>query len=294
MPFLLVTGCPASGKTTIVSRIVDFFKTKGFDEIDVVSDEASAFTKDKYNDSKMEKMHRNALRSTVQRLLTKNRLVICDSLNYIKGFRYELFCVAKHSQTTYAVLWCKSSEASSTWLNEQHSSSEKYSETKIHELFMRYEEPDEKNRWDSPLFVVPLADHDEHGERPSEEQLPRSVQLPLEQLYACLVEGKDLLPNKSTQSAPSASTNWLHDLDRVTQCVVSSLMDQQRSAVPGDKLVVPYAGQKDENKVLFSRQKTLAELSRLRKQFISYTRMHPVEGEELMATLFVSFLNSAP
>ena len=53
MPLLLVTGGPASGKTTIVARIVDFFKSKGFNDIDVVNDGVSAFTKDKYNDAKM-------------------------------------------------------------------------------------------------------------------------------------------------------------------------------------------------------------------------------------------------
>lgn len=53
MPFLLVTGPPASGKSTVVGRIVDYFKGKGYDDIVIVGDEVSAFTKDNYNDSKM-------------------------------------------------------------------------------------------------------------------------------------------------------------------------------------------------------------------------------------------------
>ena len=41
-----------------------------------------------------EKDLRGLLRSEVDRLLTKDNLVILDSLNYIKGFRYELHTYA--------------------------------------------------------------------------------------------------------------------------------------------------------------------------------------------------------
>lgn len=33
-----------------------------------------------------EKEHRSSLRSAIERHLTKDHLVICDSLNYVKGF----------------------------------------------------------------------------------------------------------------------------------------------------------------------------------------------------------------
>ena len=47
-----------------------------------------------YSDRKCEIVSRSALKAAAERLLTNTNVVILDSLNYIKGFRYELFCVA--------------------------------------------------------------------------------------------------------------------------------------------------------------------------------------------------------
>lgn len=100
MPLLVITGLPASGKSTIVSRIVSEFKKHGYENISIVDEEV--FGKKFYGDFKKvfkimivfakfkEKENRDIIRSCVQRLLNKNHLVICDSLNYIKG-NFSLF-----------------------------------------------------------------------------------------------------------------------------------------------------------------------------------------------------------
>ncbi len=54
-------------------------------------------------------MARGELKSAVERLLSKNDVVICDSLNYIKGFRYELFCRARTIGTPSCVVYCNTS-----------------------------------------------------------------------------------------------------------------------------------------------------------------------------------------
>lgn len=46
-------------------------------------------------DAESEKKMRGRVLSAVERHLSKNDLVICDHLNYIKGFRYQLYCVAR-------------------------------------------------------------------------------------------------------------------------------------------------------------------------------------------------------
>ncbi|CAK4610067.1 unnamed protein product [Aphanomyces euteiches] len=56
-------------------------------------------------DSRAEKMTRSALKSRVQLHLSANCVVILDSLNYIKGYRYELFCLAKENSTTHCVVF---------------------------------------------------------------------------------------------------------------------------------------------------------------------------------------------
>ncbi|TKR77314.1 hypothetical protein L596_018311 [Steinernema carpocapsae] len=235
----------------------------------------------------------------VQKELTKDGLVICDSLNYIKGFRYELFCVGKLVQTTFAVIHCDAVGATCSWLNSQKPEVEKYPAEKIEELLMRYERPEAKNRWDSPLYVVKIGKR-ETAELIDPEDMsidfdypsPRFADVPLGDIYSWLVEGKALEANLSTQSAPLAATNFLHELDRVTQEIVASIMEQQRMAVIGDRFLVPHALEGDENKVVFKRTRTLPELSRLRRQFITYTKMHPIEGSSKIASLFVNFVNS--
>ncbi|MEQ2172197.1 kti12, chromatin associated, partial [Goodea atripinnis] len=36
--------------------------------------------------------------------VNKDNIVILDSLNYIKGYRYELFCLTKHAQTPHCLV----------------------------------------------------------------------------------------------------------------------------------------------------------------------------------------------
>lgn len=36
-------------------------------------------------------------------------IVIADSMNYIKGFRYQMYCIAREQKTTYCVLYCNTS-----------------------------------------------------------------------------------------------------------------------------------------------------------------------------------------
>jgi protein KTI12 len=40
----------------------------------------------------------------LQRNLTKNSIVIVDALNYIKGFRYQMYCVAREAGVRVATV----------------------------------------------------------------------------------------------------------------------------------------------------------------------------------------------
>jgi tRNA uridine 5-carbamoylmethylation protein Kti12 len=47
--------------------------------------------------SQGEKPGRANLFSNLTRNLSQETIVICDSLNYIKGFRYQMYCAARES-----------------------------------------------------------------------------------------------------------------------------------------------------------------------------------------------------
>jgi len=47
------------------------------------------------------------LMSSVERLLNKDTVVIADAMNYIKGFRYQLYCLAKQLRTPHCIVRIK-------------------------------------------------------------------------------------------------------------------------------------------------------------------------------------------
>ena len=204
----------------------------------------------------------------MQRLLNKDDVVILDSLNYIKGFRYELYCVSKGCHSTQCVIFCDANKDVVIKYNREHDA--RYSDEVLNGLIMRFEPPVSRNRWDSPLFTVQSDDD-----------------LPSEDICIALFERKAPPPNQSTQSQPLSSTNFLYELDRVTQEVVTRIIDSQKTSTPGDK--IPISGTKEL--MMLTRTVTLGELQRHKRQFITYTKMHPVDDTNQLTGLFVQYLN---
>ena len=198
--------------------------------------------------------------------------MILDSLNYIKGVRYELFCVSKHIKTPHCVIQCDTpAETAREWNQTREVADERYSDQIFDALVMRFEPPDSRNRWDSPLFVIHPDDH-----------------LPGTDILAALLNRKPPPPNQSTQTQPLSATGFLHELDRKTQEIVSSVLGAQRTSVPGDTVAILGSTEK----LCLPRMVTMAELRRLRRQFIAYTKLHPIEDCDKIPTLFVQYLNS--
>lgn len=123
----MMCGLPSSGKTYLTNQLVDYFKNTQNRNVIVVSD--SAFIKDKNSlyqgtliktqriifqtfkfcfysgkDSSNEKELRGSLKSETQKHMSKEDVLILDYLNYIKGYRYELFCISKLYQTPQCVV----------------------------------------------------------------------------------------------------------------------------------------------------------------------------------------------
>ena len=201
-----------------------------------------------------------------------------DSLNYIKGYRYELYCLSKHVKTPQVVLHCDvSPEDARLWNSAREDETERYTPDVFDSLVMRYETPDSRNRWDSPLFVIQPQDP-----------------LPVEDILVSLLHRKPPPPNLSTQSQPLSSADFLHELDRRTQEVVSQVLQAQRTALAGDSLLISCGpASSSSEKLRLPRHVTMVELRRLRRQFINYTKLHPPENSSAIPSLFVQYLNSS-
>ena len=90
-------GIPLSGKSYLTEKINDYFMEKGLNPI-VIRDEMklNEYKRNNlYMNSNIEKQMRSWLKSQVERYLNSDNLVILDAKNYIKGFRYELYCSSK-------------------------------------------------------------------------------------------------------------------------------------------------------------------------------------------------------
>ena len=75
-------------------------------------------------------------------------------MNYIKGYRYELHCISRTQRTPQCTVWVQVDDLISSQWNALRGSENGISDTLLVELRKRYEAPSDKNRWDSPLFVV--------------------------------------------------------------------------------------------------------------------------------------------
>ncbi|XP_037259489.1 protein KTI12 homolog [Falco biarmicus] len=195
---------------------------------------------------------RAALRAEVERRLSRRDVVIVDAGNELRSIRYELYCAARQAGTARCLLHCAGGPGG-------HGQPP-------------FEAPDPRNRWDRPLFTV-------HGEEP----------LPLADIRAALFESAPPPPHRATRPQPLQSSGFLHQLDRATQEVLAAVVAAQRSgAQPGEVIRVPGV---TEGLVL-SRPVSVAELSRLRRQFISYTKMQPSdENLPQLASMFLQYLS---
>ncbi|KAJ7400399.1 KTI12 chromatin associated [Pitangus sulphuratus] len=195
---------------------------------------------------------RAALRAEVERRLSRRDVVIVDAGNELRSIRYELYCAARQAGTARCLLHCAGGGGGP---DEPP-----------------FEEPDPGCRWDRPLFTV-------SGEEP----------LPLGDIRAALFESAPPPPHRSTRAQPLQSGEFLHRLDRVTQDVLAAVMAAQSGgALPGDTVRVPGLAEG----LVLSRPVSLAELSRLRRQFISYTKMQPSdENMPQLASMFLQYLS---
>ena len=117
MPLIIVCGKPCTGKTRFATVLCTYLQQHD-KKVCLINEESEKITKIKgYCNSSAEKSTRSTLKSRVNEALVTDTFVILDALNYIKGYRYELFCIARTVRTSYCVCWveCPSSKIAAKW-----------------------------------------------------------------------------------------------------------------------------------------------------------------------------------
>lgn len=289
MPLIIICGTPVSGKTTRAQELKDFFVNKHGKKVEIISEDEAiiklGYEKNStYLDSQKEKRVRGYLKSEVLRLIGKDGVVILDGSNYIKGYRYELYCASKASKSTQCTVYTirNHDEAWEDNLKRQSvadaGNTENISIPYTEEVFnaltrLRFEEPNSNNRWDSPLFTV----------QPTDE-------LNLEDVYKVLFEKKPPPPNMSTQNPPLTSSNFLYELDKVTQAISKQILEAKQLNMDGEVKFPDYPGCVLE--AGYTQFVNPQKLLRLRRQFLTYAKMnHSNEDTSKIGRYFIQYLN---
>lgn len=277
MPLIIITGLPASGKSVRAQQTQEHFQSRG-KTVHLVSELnhilLAGYEKNEYyQDSQKEKLVRSNIKSEALRLLNKDVVVIVDGGNYIKGYRYEIFCASKASRTTQCTIYCAITKDQAWNFNEtRENKNETYEKDVFDALCMRYEEPQHSNRWDSPLFTVF-----------PEESLDEEI------VYSALFEQKPLVPNMSTQNPPLSSTNFLFEMDRITQDIIDQVLSARKVGMMGPVKMSTAASPVDVPSDM-----NAAQLNRCRRQFLSYMKLHTTSTSTIdkIPSMFVQFLNA--
>ena len=290
-----------------------------------------------YGDVFSEKNTRALLRSEVERALSqRNQIVVIDSLNNIKGYRYELWCIARSSATRYTVLHVDSLEDTCRAWNEDRRNTNNnnnnngaYSQAVVDDLLSRFERPDSKNKWDSPLFTVrpgrddPASIDDQlkrtlaavganwegeddnnstrnnvgvvgdiisRGEGGEEEEEEQEKCVNRQTITA----SKLLVPNMATTRATLTATNLLYEIDRGAQRVIEKVSAAQSAAGYGNPPGIIDLGVTGMKPVKFERPVLLPELRRHKRMFLKLATNQSVNRStpdpEVAKRMFAEYL----
>jgi len=120
MALVTISGFPCSGKTTralelqsALTKLIQDESYKGpLSKVVILSDDTLNLSRTVYDDSKSEKPARGSLFTAMQRQTAVDTILIVDALNYIKGFRYQMYCAAREMKLrvcTFSGFYCRNS-----------------------------------------------------------------------------------------------------------------------------------------------------------------------------------------
>ncbi|KAI0688224.1 chromatin associated protein KTI12 [Cytidiella melzeri] len=262
MALVTISGFPCSGKTRRAEQLKAALETRLRDpeyagpslQVVVLSDEKLNIHRDVYNDSRSEKPARGALFTSIQRQMSQDTILIVDALNYIKGFRYQMYCAARELKLRVCTVYVVATENMCRKWNQSRPEQQRYSTDTLDDLLLRYEEPSSMVRWDSPLFTAPWTDE----------------AIASDGIWKAVTEGIVKPPNAGTQAVPKAPTDALRTLEASATTIVAAIIAEQGgSGGLGGTVTLRISEEAKPTIILPPRNITLSELQRLKRQFVT-------------------------
>lgn len=284
MALILLCGYPASGKTRFATDLQSRLESTSKSTIiiqDTNSSDPPTSRTSLYQTSTTEKTTRARLRTAVERALTPSTIVIVDSLNYIKGFRYELFCVAKTTSSKFCIVYCQQPQeiCHQRDLTRVQEGNDAYGADLVNALIRRFEAPTGIVKWERPLFHL----------SPTE---PDSLQTTLQAVVDLITTtGKSLTPTMATRNPDKLGSDILAVVDRVTRNVENTIISALHSgAGVGQKIFVPNANRH----VRLHRKPKVSDVRGMRRAYLNLARMQPVNAatESDLTDEYIEYLNA--
>ncbi|KAI0266712.1 chromatin associated protein KTI12 [Gloeopeniophorella convolvens] len=293
MALVTFSGYPSSGKTRRVAQLKEHLDRRLSDpsyagpplKVVVISDDTLNINRSSYDDSRSEKPARAALFTAMQRQMGRDTILILDGLNYIKGFRYQIYCAAREFKLRVCTVYVVATRDLCEQWNGERQDGRAYATETLENLMARYEEPSSMVRWDSPLFTVPWSEAD----------------VPIELIWKAITEGNVKPPNAGTQAVVKAPSDALHTLEHISTSLVSAIMAEQgASSTLGGQVRLSVSETLKPQVTLPGRSMTLSELQRMKRQFVTVHKKAITLGtvdkgtvdwsEEGVADKFVNYL----
>jgi len=268
----MLCGLPCSGKTRRAQQLADYF-TQINVEAKVINLETLNLDRHTvYKDVVNEKKGRSTLFAAAIRFLSEKRVVIVDYDNNIKGYRYQLHCAARETGTTQALVYCVVSASTAWTWNEARDQKVAYSKAIFDDLASRLEIPNPSKRWDSPLFLV-----------------EENQDLPIKDISEALFQSKAAKPSSATVQPKLEETNYVYNVDRVTQEIVRIIIElPDRDAIGQEFKIIDVV-----ERFTLSKRISVPHLNRLRREYLKLAKLRPPQSRTLIAKTFVDFLNNS-
>lgn len=302
MPLLILCGIPCSGKTvTFATKFKISAEERGWN-VNLINDESLLLEKNTTNVAH-EKRNRATFLSAIERSTSRDNITIADSQNYIKGFRYQLYCIARAANTPHALVYCTSDFEFCKHRNENpmKNEMENYNDTNetgnsisnpippiynselFTDLCNRFEEPNPNTKWDSPLFYVSMDNDDMSNE---EDSISATIKNLLD-----IFKGKPK-NEPSMATVPKISSLHSNDLNKANQITQEMIDKIEKTRKEINSHSNNTSVQFNQNLILnIKRPLELGELKTLRNQFMNLCLKNNPHVNDI-ERLFVEYLNS--
>lgn len=136
---------------------------------------------------------------------------------------------------------------------------------------MRFEQPNPKQRWDDPCYLIKPGDV-----------------LPVEEMATLLDSRKPDAATYATQIDKVSDTNYLFDMEKVSQEAIAAILEASNQSLIGDAIAIPNASKK----IILVKTVSMAELRRLRRQYLTLTRQMAATKQEYVRKTQEEALNN--